>query len=155
VRRQALAAILLASLAATVAAAPASPAGAAPSIVVKIDGTAKLDKKTKTIVATGVLRCPGGHSPRMTVAIIQRATGAYAQAAYPGRGVRASCSGGDDHWTITFAPRASDPKKKAKPPIPFKRGRAEICALVLTTLRRVGSTGVAQSCMAVKVVAAK
>ena len=142
--------LLLALAAAMVASAYAV---AAPSFSVRIDKTANVAGGGKGITATGRFTCPSGSLVRLVAVAVQRTTGAFAQGVFPAAGTRVTCTGGDDHWTMSLGGSARKGSKKPAGLESFKRGSAEICTLAFTIAQRVGFTGLVKSCKTVKVVA--
>ncbi|HET7743263.1 MAG TPA: hypothetical protein VFK76_00835 [Gaiellaceae bacterium] len=124
-------------LAAAVLAGPA--ASSAASLQVTIGRTAQAKAGGKVIAVTGLVRCTSRQRVRLRVAVLQTATGAYAEGTLP---QAALCSGGSQQWTIASKIRGS---------AVFKRGRAESCVLATTRLKQVKYTGLLQSCRSVGV----
>ena len=137
--------LALASLLSAVAAAVVSEhALAAPAFVVKIDKKVELASKPKNVTVSGVVDCPSGHILRLSASIVQKSSGAFAQAPYPAGRTRVTCTGGDSGWTVT----ATSKRQR------FEIGAAEVC-VIGTTQTRSGVTGLVSACKDVKIAAAK
>jgi hypothetical protein len=127
-------AVLVAALAAVAAGSAWSSAAL---LEVTIDPAAQIKPGGKVIAVGGLVKCSSGQKVRLRLAVLQRATGAYAEGSLP---QSASCSGGPQRWTISGTAKATG----------FQRGRAEVC-IIGTTRYRVGYSGLLQSCKAVGV----
>ena len=135
----------LASFALVAVAAVAARAGVTPSLAVRIDATAKLLRGGSTVVVTGRATCQAGQGLRIRGAMVQRSSGAYSGGVFPNGHGSASCLGRAQQWTISSANEGSSGVPR------FKLGAAEVCVLVSTHARKIGATGLIQSCRSVSV----
>jgi hypothetical protein len=119
----------------SVAGVGAAVAATVPALTVQINKTATI-AATKSVSVSGVIECKKGDRYHIAAVLVQKASGAYASASYPESKVQKTCSGGADRWIILLKPKTAS----------FKPGTAEMCVLASTQTRKVGATGLAQSC---------
>src|SRR5438876_1235250 len=77
----------------------ATSALAVASISITADPVAHIGTGGKTVVVTGSATCTAGHKLKITLAMLQRTTAAYAAGNAPAAGGDFTCSGSAQRWT--------------------------------------------------------
>jgi hypothetical protein len=137
--------VLVSLLGAAVALIAATSALAVASISILTDSVAHIGTGGKTVVVTGSATCTAGHKLKITLAMVQRTTGAYAAGNAPSAGNDFTCSGSAQRWTISGARAESSPA--------FVHGAAQVCLIATTAYKKIGATGLFQSCKTVNIAA--